>query len=185
MGFYPVPANVFYFHPQNSWQGSAEGVLLSYCCLLLFSLALWSEVWILLSGHYSLEYPGSAVLWLFPGMSIICAFPSFPFTKWPPARFYLGPFSICHLTKWEIFPLAHLPGAGDGEVSACLGEVGKVIKGFLCLPGSCDSPGNYKNQLGSREMFLALPSNSFSPWAVHRSIRKRGFFSRWQILRQN
>lgn len=30
-GIYPVPANVFNFLPQNSWQGNAEGVLLSSC----------------------------------------------------------------------------------------------------------------------------------------------------------
>lgn len=39
-GISPVPANVFNFHPVNSWQGNAEGVLLSYCCLLFFSLTL-------------------------------------------------------------------------------------------------------------------------------------------------
>lgn len=53
-----------------------------------------------------------------------------------------------------------------------LGVVEKVIKGFLCLAGSCGSPGDYQTHLGSREVFLALPSNCFSPWAVHRSIRK-------------
>lgn len=126
----------------------------------------WSILVVLYSG-YSQQCPSFVLLPLFLS----------------PVRFYLG-FAI--KIKWEIFPLAHLPGVGDGEVSACLGEVEKLMKGFLCLPGSWDSPGSYKNQLGSREMFLALPSNSFSPWAVHRSIRKKRIFLQVaDPLRQN
>lgn len=50
---YPIPANVFHLHPQNSWQGNAGGVLLSYCCLIFLDIvirSLYPPVWPLLLG---------------------------------------------------------------------------------------------------------------------------------------
>lgn len=113
---YPIPANVFNLHPQNSWQGNAGGVLLSYCCLMLFFLTSWSEVCILLSGHYSLEYPGSAVLSIFPLKVHHClCFSLSSFYKVITSKDkVLGPFSICHKIKSEILPLAYLPVIWDG-----------------------------------------------------------------------
>lgn len=118
-GIYPVPANVFNFHPQNSWQGNAEGVLLPYCCLVLFFLdtvirSLYPPAWSLL-----LEYPGSAVLCIFPEKVQHLCFSLSSFHKVTTSK-ALGPFRICQKIKWEIIPLAHLPGIWDG--------------GSLCLP---------------------------------------------------
>lgn len=90
-GIYPVPANVFNFHPQNCWQGNAEGVLLSIVASVIFLdtgiRSLFPPV-----SHYSSECP---VLYSVNSQSPW--FLLFPlFLSQGDTSKVLGPFSSCH-----------------------------------------------------------------------------------------